>query len=104
MVINKDPDYEKKKQAEEKLNRSEDERKEALIAELRKESVSILCLALMYAKNLEETEEDITQRLITTNQNADLLQRVYNKGYEDGIRKGRELEREKKQSNSGKLF
>lgn len=100
VVINNDPNYEKKKEAEEKLNRSEDERKEALIAELRKESASIICLALMYAKNLEETGEDITRRLINVNQNADLLQKVYNKGYEEGLYKGRELEREK-QNNKG---
>lgn len=100
MVINKDPNYKKKKEAEEKLNRPEDERKEELISKLRKESVSIICLALMYAKNLEETGEDITRRLINANQNADILQRVYNKGYEEGLYKGRELEREK-QNNKG---
>ena len=98
MVV-KDPNYEKKKRTEESLNRPEDVQKEALISELRKESVSIICLALMYAKNFEETEEDLTRRLINANQNADLLQRVYNKGYEEGISKGRELEREK---NRGK--
>lgn len=93
MVVNRDPNYVKP------IVKTEDEQKEALISELRKESVSIICLALMYAKNFEETEEDLTQRLITVNQNADLLQRIYNKGYEEGISKGRELEREK---NRGK--
>ena len=79
---------------------TEDEQKESLISELRKESVSIICLALMYAKNFEETGEDLTQRLINVNQNADLLQRIYNKGYEDGMIKGREMERDK-QTNKG---
>lgn len=89
MVINHDPNYEKKKQLEEKLNTPEDVQKEALIAELRKESVSIICLALMYAKNFEETQEDLTRRLINVEQNADLLQRIYNKGYEEGFEKGK---------------
>jgi flagellar biosynthesis/type III secretory pathway protein FliH len=102
MVINKDPNYDKKRQAEAQLNQSEDVRKEALIAELRKESVSIICLALMYAKNFEETQEDLTKRLLNVEQNADLLQRIYNKGYEEGIEKGKELERE--QNNSRKFF
>jgi len=95
MVLNRDANYEKRKQAEERLNRSEEVQKESLISELRKESTSMLCLALMYAKNFEGTEEDITRGLINVNQNVDLLQRVYNKGYEEGINKGKELEREK---------
>ena len=89
MVINKDPNYEKRKQAEKKLNTPEDLQKEALIAELRKESVSVICLAMMYAKNFEETQEDLTRRLINVEQNTDLLQRIYNKGYEEGYDKGR---------------
>lgn len=93
MVVNRDPNYVKP------IVKTEDERKEELISKIREESVSIICLALMYAKNLEETQEDITQRLITVNQNADLLQRVYNKGYEEGLSKGRELEREKNNRN-----
>lgn len=95
MVVNRDPNYVKP------IVKTEEEQKEALISELRKESVSIICLALMYAKNLEETEEDLTRRLINVNQNADLLQRVYNKGYEEGLSKGRELERERNK-NKGK--
>lgn len=96
MIVNRDPNHVKQ------IVKTEDEQKENLISELRKESVSIICLALMYAKNLEETGEDITRRLINVNQNADLLQRIYNKGYEEGIAKGRELEREKinKRSNT----
>lgn len=104
MVINNDPNYEKKKHAEEKLNRSEEVQKEALISELRKESVSVICLALMYAKNFEETGEDLTKRLINANQNADLLQRVYNKGYMEGLSKGRKLEREKNKGSSRNII
>lgn len=87
MVINNDPNYEKRKAAEEKLNRSEEEVKEELIGELRKESTGILCLALMYAKNFEETGEDLTQRLITVEQNANLLEAMYKKGVDDTIRR-----------------
>lgn len=94
MVVNRDPKYVKP------IAKTEDERKEELISELRKESVSIICLALMYAKNFEETEEDLTRRLINVNQNADLLQRIYNKGYEEGLIKGRELEREKNRNHN----
>lgn len=92
MVINNDPNYEKKKRAEERLNRPEDEQKEEIISKMREESVSILCLALMYAKNFEETGEDLTRCLINVEKNADILQQVYNKGYAEGYRKGVEHE------------
>ena len=98
MLINRDPNYKKP------IVKTEDEQKEELISELRKESVSILCLAVMYAKNFEETEEDLTQRLINVNQNADLLQRVYNKGYEDGLSKGREMKHENKGNDNSNAF
>lgn len=91
MVIRNDPDYKKKKAAEERLNKGEVAKKEEFLAELRKERVDILCLALMYAKNFEETGEDITKRLITADKNVDLLQAVYNKGYREGLAKGKEL-------------
>lgn len=98
MVVNRDPNYVKP------IVKTEDEQKEALISELRKESVSIICLALMYAKNFEETQEDLTKRLINVNQNADLLQRVYNKGYEDGLSKGREMKHENKGNSNSNII
>ena len=94
MIVNRDPKYVKP------IVKTEDERKEELILKLREESVSIICLALMYAKNFEETGEDLTRRLINANQNAELLQRIYNKGYEEGLIKGRELEREKNRNHN----
>lgn len=107
MVINNDPNYEKNKKNEERLNRTEEERKDALFAELRKESSSIICLAVMYAKNFEETGEDITQKWITAEQQADALQRYYDKGfrqgYQEGIQKGREYERKKMEKFNKKL-
>lgn len=86
MVVCRDPEQIQQMENQKKLKVSEEENKEALIAELRKESCSMLCLAMMYAKNFEGTQEDITKRLLDVNANADLLQRVYNKGYEDGLR------------------
>lgn len=81
--------------------KSADEQKEDFIAELRKERTDILCLALMYAKNFEETGEDITKRLITADKNIDLLQAVYNKGYQEGLEKGKEFERERQRKRNG---
>lgn len=97
MVI-KDPKlYKKKEDEKQRLSVTDEENKEKLWSELKNESLGVITLAVMYAKNFEETGEDLTRRLINTNQNADLLQRVYNKGYEEGMDKGRELEHEKYQ-------
>lgn len=94
MVIQqRSEEYERRKRAEERLNRPEDVQKEAFLSELRKESASVICLAMMYAKNFEETGEDLTQKLINVNENAHLLQRIYNKGYEDGFAKGQKGEK-----------
>jgi hypothetical protein len=90
------------RKAEEKLNTPKDIQKEAVLSELRKESLSVICLAAMYATNFEGTGEDITRRLLNADKNADLLQRVYNKGYEEGIYKGRELEREYQKSKGNR--
>ena len=95
MVIDKSPNIPKQKEAERKLAMSDDERKDSLLEKLRAESTSIVLLAYMYAKNFEETGADITERWTTMEQQNAVLQKVYNKGYEDGIDKGKELEREK---------
>ena len=95
MVIDRNPNIPKQKEAERKLAMSDDERKDSLLEKLRAESTSIVLLAYMYAKNFEETGADITERWTTMEQQNAVLQKVYNKGYEDGIDKGKELEREK---------
>lgn len=94
MVISRD-------NAPKQVIKTDEELKEELLESLRLESVSILALAHMYARRLEETGADITEKwTVALEQNA-VLQRVYNKGYVEGLQKGRELEREKiNQSNN----
>ena len=97
MIINQDPDYERKKAAQERLNRSEEEVKEELLNKLREESTSIISLACIYAKKLEETGIDITERWETAERQAEILREFFNRGYRkglvDGISKGKEIER-----------
>ena len=95
MVIQNSKDQQKQKELERKLSASEDERKEDILGKLRKESSSIITLAYMYAKNFEETGADITQRWATMQEQNAILQQVYNRGYEEGLDKGRALEHEK---------
>ena len=98
MILNTDPEYEKQKALEEKLARTEEEQKEELLAELKKESASVICLAVMYAKGFEQTGENITERWDTAEKQIDVIQRKFNEGYRagftDGIKKGKEIERE----------
>ena len=95
MVIDKDPN----RRHETPVVEDESVQKENLLNEMRKESLAIICLALMYAKNFEETGMDITTRWVTAEQQADALQKCfdkgYNTGYQDGIKSGREFERKK---------
>ena len=85
MIISRDPASDKRKEMERQLSRPEDERKEELLNELRKESLSVIVLAFMYAKNFEETGEDVTRRLITANQNVQTLEAAYRKGVDDTL-------------------
>lgn len=94
MIIHDSSAYEKKKEEEKRLNRDEDELKEQFLQELRKESVSIICLASLYAKNFEEIGIDVTKKWETTQQQTDALEIAYKKGYSEGILKGMEAERE----------
>lgn len=95
MVIRNSEGYQKKKDAEHRLFTSDDEKIDQIIDELRKESSSIILLAYMYAKNFEETEADLTQRFKTLQEQQAVMQKIYNKGYEDGFAKGRQTEYEK---------
>ena len=99
MVINNDPDYEKKRAAKEKLEEGEFVRRRRLLDQFMDCSSSVIALAFMYAKNFEETGSDVTEKWITAEQQAEALQRYYNKGYNtgygDGLSKGREHERKR---------
>ena len=99
MVINNDPDWETKKRTQEKLNRTEDEIKDDVLAKFRQYSSSIICLAFMYATNFAEIGEDVTKKWETTQQQTKVLEAAYKKGFEDGIMKGREVEREQIKKN-----
>ena len=78
--------------------KTEDERKEEMLEELKKESLSTICLACVYAKKFEETGMDITEKWATAEQQSEIIQNFYYQGYEngfrDGIEKGKEIERE----------
>ena len=99
MVVSDPEGYKRKKDEEKRLSVPDEERKELLWTEMRKEPLAVITLALMYAKNFQETGEDVTKRWITAEQQAEALERYYNKGYNtgygDGIQKGREYERNK---------
>ena len=77
---------------------SESEQKEIMLNSLRNESLSIICLASMYAKKFEETGIDITERIATVEQQSAVIQNIYNQGYkkgfEEGIARGKKMERE----------
>ena len=63
---------------------TEDEKKEMLLDELRKESLSIISLAVMYAKGYKDTGEDVTKIYKTAEEQRAKFQEIYNKGFEDG--------------------
>ena len=99
MIVDKDENSLRNKANAERLNIPEDERKEQLLSELRQESLSIISLAYVYAKNFEETGMNITEKLILTEQQANALQqyhdKVFQQGVNYGVEKGREYERAK---------
>ena len=99
MVIRNDPEYEKRRAVQQRLEQPEDERKEELIAQMREEPMSVLGLAMFYAKNFEKYGVDITEKWITTQQQMAVLQQIFNRGYEEGLSKGRGLEREQIEKN-----
>lgn len=75
----------------------DDVRKERLLAEMRKRSVDLITLALVYADNFELTTTDVTKRWETTKMQTDALQAAYNKGFSDGV------ERERQKADEVKL-
>lgn len=69
---------------------SMEEQKAKMLEQLGQESLSIICLAYMYAKNFEETGVDITTRWATMEQQNKILQEVYSRGYKDALQKIKE--------------
>ena len=91
MVIQSDEKYQERKALEAKMQEGDEVKKDRLFAEMRKYSTSLLTLSLLYAKNFEETGADITKKWMVAMEQNEILQRVFNKGYEEGIEKGREI-------------
>ena len=100
MVVKSNPKHKQQRENERRLIVIEEEQKRKLLENLKGESVTIITLAYMYAKNFEETGADITEKWKTMEEQNTILQGIYNKGYEEGFRKGRELEREKNSKNN----
>ena len=79
------------------IEKTEDDQKEYLLAELRKESASVISLAAVYAKGFEATGIDVTRAWETAEQQMAIIQQNYQVGYQagyiDGVAKGKEIER-----------
>ena len=94
MVVKPTAEQIKNRENEEKLRQSQVDAKDKLLDELRSESLGVIALAAMYAKNFEALGFDITERWVTAQQQGDAVEKIYQKGYADGILKGREIEGE----------
>lgn len=94
MVVKPTEEQIKQRENEARLKRSQDEVKERLLNDLRNESLGIIALAAMYAKNFESLGFDITERWVTAEQQGEAVEKIYKKGYADGLLKGREIEGE----------
>ena len=99
MVVQETESSVKNRKNEENLQVPEDVRKDEMLSKLRQESLTTICLAYMYAKNFEETGMDVTEKWVTAEQQADALEKYYQKGYDEGLQfgveKGREYEQKK---------
>lgn len=80
------------------VDREEEVAKAELLKSLSEESMSVICLAVVYAKNFDEYGCDVTERWMTAEQQSQIIKayykKGYNEGYVEGIVKGKELERE----------
>lgn len=94
MVVKPTPEQIKQRENEERLKKSQVDAKDKLLNELRNESLGVIALAAMYAKNFEALGFDLTERWVTAEQQGEAVERVYQKGYADGVIKGREIEGE----------
>lgn len=61
------------------------ELKERLLREISEQSVGVIALAHVYAKNFESLGVDVTKAWITTEQQTRVLEAVYKKGVDDTI-------------------
>ena len=103
MIVHDPEGYEKKKDEERRMNTPDDVKKERLFEEFRKESVSIIYLAFMYAKNFGEMGYDITEKWVTAEQQAEVLQTVQKKAYLEGYEYGFTKKNNDK-ANDGSVF
>ena len=66
---------------------SRNPKKTVLLAALAKEDLQVLSLAYMYAKNLKMYGKDVTKAISTATQNMEMLDKAYQKGYYDGMKR-----------------
>lgn len=78
MVINKE-------KPKEPVQETPWELKERLLREISEQSVGVIALAHVYAKNFESLGVDVTKAWITTEQQTRVLEAVYKKGVDDTI-------------------
>ena len=88
MVIDRSPRAKIQRENEKKLLRSDDEKKEEMLNDLRKESVSIINLAHIYAQGYKVYGFDVTKALETAEEQTAVLERIYNEGYRAGYSEG----------------
>ena len=78
MVINKE-------KPKEPVQETPWELKERLLREISEQSVGVIALAHVYAKNFERLGVDVTKAWVTTEQQTRVLEAVYKKGVDDTI-------------------
>ena len=79
MVINE-------KKPEQPKQPTQDQVKKNLIDELSKESVSVLTLALVYARGYDIVGENITTAWTNAIQNNQIIEKAYERGYKDCLK------------------
>ena len=94
MVVKPTEEQIRQRETEKKRKQAEENARNNLLDELRNESLGVLTLAVMYAKNFETLGFDITERWVTAEQQGEAVEKIYQRGYADGVIKGREIESE----------
>lgn len=90
MVVKSTPEQRQQRINEERMRTPEDIQKENMLSELRKESMTVVALAYMYAKNFETLGFDVTRCLMTAEQNVKYLEAAYKQGVDDTIARYRD--------------
>lgn len=103
MIVEQTPAQKQQRENDERVEyysseQGQEEVKENLLNELRKESLAVLSLAYAYAKNFAETGVDITEKWVTTEQQTQVLEQIYKRAYEEGLIRGREIGEKTKES------